>query len=333
MWIGRLWHRHFCLLPFAFCLLPSLMRLVFLGTPAFAVPTLEAVAKRHDVLSAVTQPDRPKGRGQELSSSPVKQAAQRLNLPVYQPERIRRPEVHAHLASLAPEIMVVVGYGQIIPQSMIDLAPRGIVNVHASLLPKYRGAAPIQWAIANGETRTGVTTMQINAGLDTGDILLARETEIGPEETAIQLGERLAIMGAELLVETLDGLDAITPRKQDDPQASFAPILKKEDGAISWSAPAESTHNRVRGFLPWPGAYTSFRGHLLHVWRARVAGERTALAPGCVLAGAGFRVACGSGSVLELLEVQMEGRKRMSAEAFANGQRLRENEMLGETAK
>ncbi|MBZ5591855.1 MAG: methionyl-tRNA formyltransferase [Acidobacteriia bacterium] len=311
------------------------MRLVFLGTPAFAVPTLEAVAAGHDVLSVVTQPDRPKGRGQELSPSPVKQAAERLGLPVYQPERIRRPEAHAYLASLAPDIMVVVGYGQIIPQSVIDLAPRGIVNVHASLLPKYRGAAPIQWAIANGETRTGVTTMQINAGLDTGDILLARETEIGLEETAIELGERLATMGAQLLVDTLDGLVryAITPRKQDDSQASFAPILKKEDGAISWTEPAGAIRNRIRGFLPWPGAYTSFRGHLLHIWRARVAENRTALAPGHVLAGAELRVACGSGSVLQLFEVQMEGRKRMSAGAFANGQRLRENEILGEQRK
>ena len=308
------------------------MRLVFLGTPAFAVPTLEALAARHDVVSVVTQPDRPKGRGQELSASPVKQTAQRLGLPVYQPERIRRPEAQAHIVSLSPEIMVVVGYGQIIPQSVIDIAPRGIVNVHASLLPKYRGAAPIQWAIVNGETHTGVTTMQINAGLDTGDILLARETQIGPEETAIELGERLAVMGAELLVETLDGLaqGAITPRPQDDGQASLAPILKKEDGAISWAAAAGAIHNLVRGLLPWPAAYTAFRGQLLHVWRARVGGEKTSLAPGQVLSGAGFRVACGSGSVLQLVEVQMEGRKRMSADAFANGQRLRENEILGE---
>jgi len=308
------------------------MHLIFLGTPAFAVPTLEAVARKHEVISVVTQPDRPKGRGQELAASPVKQAAVRLGLPVYQPERIRRPEAQAHLAALAPEIMIVVGYGQIIPQSVIDMAPRGIVNVHASLLPKYRGAAPIQWAIVNGETRTGVTTMQINAGLDTGDILLQRETEIGPEETALELGERLAVMGAELLIETLDGLacGAITPRRQDDNLASHAPILKKEDGAISWNQPVLAIHNRVRGLLPWPGAHTRFRGQLLHIWRARVEGDRTALAPGQVLAGPRFRIACGEGGVLDLLEVQMEGRKRMSGEAFANGQRLRENEILGE---
>ena len=308
------------------------MRLIFLGTPAFAVPTLEAVAQKHEVISVISQPDRPKGRGQELAASPVKQAAVRLGLSVYQPERIRRPESQAHLAALAPEIMIVVGYGQIIPQSVIDIAPRGIVNVHASLLPKYRGAAPIQWAIVNGETRTGVTTMQINAGLDTGDILLERETEIGPDETAVELGERLASMGAELLIETLDGLarGAIKPERQDDAQAFHAPILKKEDGAISWSEPARAIHNRVRGMLPWPGAHTRFRGQLLHVWRARVAGDRTSLAAGQVLIGPRFRVACGDGGVLELLEVQMEGRKRMSGEAFANGQRLSEKDILGE---
>ena len=308
------------------------MRLIFLGTPAFAVPTLEAVAQKHDVISVITQPDRPKGRGQELAASPVKRAAERLGLPVYQPERIKRPEAQAQLAVLAPEVMVVVGYGQIIPQAVIDTAPRGIVNVHASLLPKYRGAAPVQWAIVNGETRTGVTTMQINAGLDTGDILLDRETDIGPEETAVELGERLSLMGAELLIETLDGFarGAITPRKQDDAQASYAPILKKEDGAISWGEPAGAIHNRVRGLLPWPGAYTRFRGQLLHIWRALVGRDGTSLAPCQVLAGPGFRVTCGDGGVLELLEVQMEGRKRMSGEAFANGQRLSEKDILGE---
>lgn len=301
------------------------MRLIFLGTPAFAVPTLEAVARTHDVVAVVTQPDRPKGRSQDLAASPVKQASLRMGLPVYQPERIKRPEAHAHLLSLQPEIMVVVGYGQIIPQSMIDIAPRGIINVHASLLPKYRGAAPIQWAIVNGDTRTGVTTMQINAGLDTGDILLARETEIGPDETAIELGERLSVMGAELLIETLDGLfrNVIRPRKQDDALASLAPILKKQDGEIDWKQPAAAIHNRVRGLLPWPGAHTRFRGQLLHIWRARMAPQGTPPAPGRV-------VACGDGRMLELLEVQLEGRKRMSAEAFANGQRITNNDILGE---
>ncbi len=186
-----------------------------------------------------------------------------------------------------------MGYGQIIPQSVIDLAPRGILNVHASLLPKYRGAAPIQWAIANGETRTGVTTMQINAGLDTGDILLQAETAIGPEENAVELGERLAPLGADLLVETLARLarGAIQPRKQDDALATYAPILKKEDGKIDWSAPATVIHNQVRGLLPWPGAHTRFRGQSLHIWRARVASETTALTAGQILPGTPVRVA------------------------------------------
>jgi methionyl-tRNA formyltransferase len=308
------------------------VEVVFLGTPAFSAPTLRALAAAHDVILVVTQPDRPKGRGHEFSSSPVKQAAIDLEIPVYQPERIRRPEAQARLAALKPEIMVVVGYGQILPQSVIDIAPRGIVNVHASLLPKYRGAAPIQWAVANGETHTGVTTMQINAGLDTGDIMLAQETEIGPEETAIELGERLALIGAKLLVETLDGMSrgVIAPRKQDDAQASFAPILKREDGAIKWTAPAVTIHNRIRGLLPWPGAHTLFRGQSLHIWRARVTKDRTALRPGSVMAGVGFRVAAGDGGILELLEVQLEGRRRLAAEAFVNGQRLNENEVLGE---
>ncbi len=311
------------------------MEVIFLGTPAFAVPALETVTKTHNVTLVVTQPDRPKGRGRELAASPVKLAATRLGLPVYQPERIRRPEAQARLASLKPEIMVVVGYGQIIPQSVIDIAPRGIVNVHASLLPKYRGAAPIQWAVVNGETRTGVTTMQINAGLDTGDILLLRETDIGPEETAVELSDRLATMGAGLLMETLDGLarGTIESQKQDDAKASVAPILKKEDGAIRWTEPATAIHNRVRGLLPWPGTYTHFRGQLLHVWRARIIGHHTALSPGCVTAGPGFRAACGDGAVLELTEVQLEGRKRMGGDAFANGQRLSQNDILGEQPK
>jgi len=311
------------------------VEVIFLGTPAFAVPTLDSLAQSHRVQLVVTQPDRPKGRGQALTASPVKQTAIRLGLPVFQPERIRRPEAQARLAELKPDIMVVVGYGQIIPQSVIDIPPRGIVNVHASLLPKYRGAAPIQWAIVNGEKITGVTTMQINAGLDTGDILLARETDIDPDETAVELSERLARMGAELLIATLDGLGraAIAPRKQDESQASLAPILKKEDGALDWSQPAAAIHNRVRGLLPWPGGHTRFRGQLLHVWRSRTTTDRTSALPGRVVTGPGVRVACGDGSVLDLVELQLEGRKRMNAGAFANGQRLGENDILGEQSQ
>ncbi len=311
------------------------MRLVFLGTPAFAVPTLDRLVEAgHQVLAVLTQPDRPRGRGRETSAAPVKQAALQHGLAVYQPERVRRPEVVEYLRGLAPDAMVVVGYGQIIPQSVIDIAPCGILNVHASLLPKYRGAAPVQWAVAQGETRTGVTIMQIDAGLDTGDILRTAEADIGPEENAIELGGRLAVMGAGLLVETLEdsAARAIQPRKQDSAQATYAPILKKEDGRIDWRQAAAAIHNRVRGFQPWPGGYTSFRGQTLNIWRSRVAGVPSAAgsaSPGSFVSLKPPIVAAGEGA-LELVEVQLEGRKRLSAADFANGQRLKENEILGD---
>jgi methionyl-tRNA formyltransferase len=310
------------------------MRLIFLGTPAFAVPALERIVEAgHSVLSVVTQPDRPRGRGQNAAASPVKQAALRLNLPVYQPERVRRPESVEFLRALPVDAMVVVGYGQIIPQSIIDMAPLGIINVHGSLLPQYRGAGPIQWAILNGETRTGVTTMRIDAGLDTGDMLLQAETEIGPEEDAIELGQRLAVMGADLLVETLAGLAAgrIAAEKQDHTKATYAPLLKKEDGQIDWTRDARAIHDQVRGLQPWPGASTTFRGRPLHVWKSRTWNEEASqgFAPGTLAKLKPPVVKCGSGW-LELVEVQLEGRKRIPAVDFANGQRLTENESLGE---
>jgi methionyl-tRNA formyltransferase len=310
------------------------MRLAFLGTPEFAVPSLEAlVAAGHDVAAVLTQPDRPKGRGQQLSTPPVKLAALRLGLPVFQPERVRRPEAIQFLASLDTEVMVVVGYGQIIPQAIIDLPRFGIINVHGSLLPKYRGAAPIQWAVANGETITGVTTMRIDTGLDTGDMLLKWETPIGPDETSVELGERLAVAGAALLVETLRRIEAgtITPEPQDSSAATYAPILKKEDGRIDWNWPATVIHNRVRGFQPWPGAYTGFRGERLYIWRSRVAPERDLGPPGTLHPQRRrLFAACGDGTALECLELQLEGRKRTPADAFLNGQRVRDNETLGE---
>jgi methionyl-tRNA formyltransferase len=305
------------------------MNLIFLGTPTFAVPTLEAiVAAGHLVLAVFTQPDRPKGRGGQVAASPVKETALRLGLAVYQPERVRRPEIVEQMKQLNPDAMVVVGYGQIIPQSIIDIPRHGIINVHASLLPKYRGAAPIQWAIANGEKRTGVTTMRIDAGLDTGDMLLKWETEIGPEENALELSERLAIAGAQLLIRTLR--EDPTPRKQDAAEATFAPILKKEDGLIDWNWPAEKIHNRVRGFLPWPGVYSSFRDQGFHIWRACVAQEPGSGTPGRLRPiKKRLVIDCGAETVLEAIEVQIEGRKRISAEAFLNGHRLNENETLG----
>jgi methionyl-tRNA formyltransferase len=306
--------------------------LIFLGTPAFAVPTLEKIIEAgHTVLMVISQPDRPKGRSQMLAASPVKEAALRHGLPVYQPERIRRPEAVARLAELRTDAMVVVGYGQIIPQSIIDQPRYGIINVHGSLLPKYRGAAPIQWAIVNGETVTGVTTMRIDAGLDTGDMLLRAETPIGSAETAIDLGNRLAVMGADLLIATLARLETIVCEKQDGLQATYAPILKKEDGLIDWRSPAQAIHNRVRGLLPWPGAYTRFRGQTLHIWKTQ---DRFPAMPGSAgklaHAAKSLRVVCGDGCSLEVLELQLEGKKRMSGEAFANGQRLQENESFGD---
>ncbi len=307
------------------------MRLVFLGTPEFAVPSLEAVARAgHEVRAVYTQPDRPKGRGGALAAPPVKEAALRMGLEVRQPARVKKPEVVEELRAEGAEAMVVVGYGQIIPQTILDLPRLGIINVHASLLPKYRGAAPIQWAIANGERVTGVTTMRIDAGLDTGEMLMKRETGIGPEETAVELGARLAGMGAELLVETLEGIEKGTLKgeAQNGAEATLAPILRKEDGRIDWSWEAGKIHNRLRGFQPWPGAYTVFRGQHLQIWRAHPVDEP--LEPGrMVWRGRRLLAGCGAGTALEIEEVQMEGRKRMAAAAFANGVHVAENEILG----
>jgi methionyl-tRNA formyltransferase len=304
------------------------MRLIFMGTPAFAVPSLEGiVAAGHEVVAVFTQPDRPQGRSLHVAMPPVKEAALRLGLAVHQPERVRRPEVVEQLRAMAPEAMVVVGYGQIIPKTILDIPPLGIVNVHASLLPKYRGAAPVQWAIARGETRTGVTTMRINEGLDTGDMLLKWETGIGAEETAVELGERLAAAGAGLLLRTLAELPSITPQPQDDSQASYAPVLKKEDGKIDWRLPAREILNRIRGFVPWPGAYGFLRGQRFHVWKA--AAREVALPPGALRAiNSKLYAGCGDGSSIELREVQLEGKKRMQAAAFLNGFTIAADEAL-----
>jgi methionyl-tRNA formyltransferase len=305
------------------------MRVVYLGTPDFAVPTLVRILSAgHEVVLVVTQPDRPKGRGRTLAASPVKQCALEHGLEVFQPERVRRPESYERLAACRADVMVVVGYGQIIQQSIIDLPPHGIINVHASLLPKYRGAAPVQWAIARGEAITGVTTMRIDAGLDTGDMLLKAETSIGPDENAIELGSRLAVTGADLLVETLARIDSIVPEKQNHDDATLAPILKKEDGRIDWSQPAQVIHNRIRGFQPWPGGYTHFRGQTLNIWKSRI--RDASAAPGTLKrSGRSLLAGCGTGSI-ELIEVQLEGKKRIGGEAFANGQRLADTEALGD---
>ena len=308
------------------------MRIVFMGTPEFAVPTLERVVLAgHSVPLVLTQPDRPKGRGGRLSTSPVKEAALRLGLAVYQPERVRRPESLELLRTLDADAMVVVGYGQIIPQSIIDLPHHGIINVHASLLPRYRGAAPLQWAVANGEKMTGVTTMRINAGLDTGDMLMKYETAIDAEEDAIQLGVRLSIAGAALLVETLDALEAgtIRPVPQNDAEATLAPILKKEDGLVDWSAPAAAIADHARGFLPWPGAWTWFRGQVFHIWKARPGDLGDGPVGALIADRKRLLVQCGAHTRLELIEVQQEGRKRMNGDAFLNGLHSGDNDILG----
>ncbi|HTR65083.1 MAG TPA: methionyl-tRNA formyltransferase [Terriglobales bacterium] len=310
---------------------PSL-NLVFCGTPRFAVPTLEKLMEAgFPVKLVVTQPDRPRGRGMELAFSPVKQCAIALNLPVAQPDKIRNnAEFQRQLEAIRPDAIIVVGYGRIIPQWMLDLPPLGNINVHASLLPKYRGAAPIQWAIANGESVTGVTTMKIDAGLDTGNILLQRETTIRPDDTSETLAPQLAAMGADLLVETLHGLQTgtIQPHPQDNSRATLAPILKKEDGRIDFRRTAQEIYNRLRGFRPWPGAFTTFRGKNLQVWDAAVAQRQ--IPPGTLLVeGDSLFAGCSTGA-LELREVQPEGKKRMPARDFIHGYRPQTGEKLGE---
>jgi methionyl-tRNA formyltransferase len=312
--------------------LPSSLNLIFCGTPEFAVPTLsKLVSAGFEVQLVVTQPDRPKGRGLELVASPVKRRALELGLPIAQPERIKNnDDFRNQLTHLRPDAIIVVGYGRIIPQWMLDLPPLGNINLHASLLPKYRGAAPIQWAIARGETVTGVTTMKIDAGLDTGDILLQRETAIGRDDTAETLAPKLATLGADLTVETLRQLrdGTIRPRPQNNAEATLAPILKKEDGLIDFSRSAGEILNRLRGFQPWPGAYTKFRGKNLQVWKAIAAAQ--SLPPGQLhLEGERLLLGCGHSTAIELIELQIEGKKRSSAAEFIRGYRPRAGEVLG----
>ncbi len=310
------------------------MRLVFCGTPQFAVPSLEAlVAAGHDVQLVVTQPDRPRGRGMEMTASPVKQSALRLQLPITQPEKIKKnEEFQSRLAQIQPDAIIVVGYGRIIPPWMLHLPRFGNINVHGSLLPKYRGAAPIQWAIANGEAVTGVTTMHLDEGLDTGDILLKRELAIAPDDTAVTLAPRLAELGASLLIETLTEVQQglIDPVPQDDSLATLAPILKKEDGLVDFQRSASETHDRLRGFQPWPGSYTSFRGKNLKFIAVRPGSEPADLPSGelRVIADKLF-VGCGHGTSLELLQVQPEGKKVISARDFISGYRPALRERLG----
>jgi methionyl-tRNA formyltransferase len=302
------------------------MRIVFCGTPEFAVPTLKLLltSPEFEVTGVISQPDRARGRGHEVSPGAVKEAAHTAKVPLYQPEKINSNDSLLWLQQTAPEAVVIIAYGQIISKSLIAVPRIGWINLHASLLPKYRGAAPINWAIANGESRTGLTTMRIDAGMDTGEILLQQEVSIGPSETAPELAARMAQAGAPLVKQSLLGLQSgsIVPRPQEHSGATYAPRLKREDGRILWKMTAREICNRIRGFAPWPGAYTLFRGRICHVWGEPVP-ETTSAPPSRILrSGASIRVACGGGTLLGLDAVKLEGGKRVSALEFANGIRM-----------
>lgn len=313
------------------------MRLVFCGTPQFAVPTLEALLQAgHRVELVLSQPDRASGRGLEVQISPVKRYAEQKGLALAQPDKIRNnPDLQQRLGEISPDAIIIVAYGRLIPPWMLTLPRYGNLNVHGSLLPKYRGAAPIQWAVANGETETGITTMRIDAGLDTGDTLLQQRVPILPQQTAVELSPVLAAVGAELMVRTLAGLEqgTIQATQQDSTQATLAPILQREDGRIDWSRTAQQIFDRWRGFQPWPGAFTSFRGKkwILHVMQVTVDAAGLGAAPGTLRqAGNRLLVACGEGTWLDLLELQLEGRRRIPVEAFLHGFSFADGERLGE---
>jgi methionyl-tRNA formyltransferase len=312
------------------------LRIVFCGTPEFAVPSLRRLLgdPAFTVEAVVTQPDRPRGRGQEVSASPVKQRAIEAGIRVYQPEKIKTEESLGFFTRLAPDAVVIIAYGQIISAKLIAIPRLGWINLHGSLLPKYRGAAPIAWAVANGETVTGLMTMQIDAGMDTGPMLLRREIEIGADETAPELASRMAEAGAPLIAETLVKLESgeIRAAPQDSSQATYAPMLEKEQGRIDWSLSARQIYNRMRGFAPWPGGYTAFRGQTCQIWgRSPIeASPPDAAETGTLVAvGDEFEVVCGEGSRLRLETVQIEGRKRVTAREFANGARLKPGERFG----
>lgn len=298
------------------------MRIVFMGTPEFAVPSLEALVKAEQVVGIVTQPDRPKGRGQVLTPSPVKLIAQREHIPILQPTKMKDPDFLAALAAWKPDLIAVAAFGRILPPVILSLPPKGCINVHGSLLPKYRGAGPIQWAIINGETETGITTMLMDEGMDTGAMLLQEKISIDPDDTAGSLSPRLAEVGGRLLVETIAKLKAgtLVPRSQDPGQATLAPLLKKEDGAIDWTLPARTIGNRIRGLTPWPGAYTFLKADRWVIWRAVATNHTTSLAPGLVEAVTkdAIHVATGQG-ILAINELQPANSRRMPVAQYLAG--------------
>ena len=309
------------------------LRIVFMGTPEFAVPSLEALhAAGHQLPLVVTQPDRPRGRGRRPAPPAVKTAAQKLGLDVLQPETVRDDTLARRLKAQNPDLLVVIAFGHILPQTVLDIPVRGAVNLHASLLPRYRGPAPIQWAIINREVVTGVTTMFMDAGMDTGDILKTAATKILPDDTSSSLHDRLADIGADVLLVTLDGLSAgdLEPVAQNEDEASYAPMLKKGDGRIDWYRPAIDIEAHIRGVTPWPGAFTMIEGRRLKVFRALPLVDDHGTVPGTILdcSGSTLQVACGQGT-LSLLEVQGESGKRMPVDAFLRGRCLLAGSKLG----
>ncbi len=300
------------------------MKIVYMGTPDFAVPVLKSLLQsEHQVAAVVTQPDKPKGRGKAMQFPPVKECAVTAGIPVYQPVRIKgNAEFFAQLQEIAPDCIVVAAFGQILPQEVLDLPRYGCVNVHASLLPSYRGAAPIQWSILNGEEKTGVTTMQMNAGLDTGDMLLKVEVELAPDETGESLHDKLAALGGPLLLETLAGLEAgtITPEKQNDSLSSYASMLRKDMGKIDWQKSAVEIERLIRGLNAWPSAYTRLAERTLKIWAAEVLAQESGQQPGTIVEAENGRwvIQTGDGQLL-LKEVQLEGKKRMAVDAFLRG--------------
>lgn len=315
------------------------MRLVFMGTPAAAIPSLQKLLENgHEIAAVYTQPDRPAGRGKKLTAPPIKEFAAGHDLPVYQPTRIKTAEAAEQFRSFGADAAIVVAYGRILPESFLSAFPRGAINVHFSLLPRFRGAAPVNWAIVHGESVTGVTTMQMDRGLDTGDILLQSETRIGENENAVELMDRLAVVGADLLSETLRRLDEIEPRRQNEAEATLAPIMKKEDGLISWMLDAAEISNRVRGFQPFPTAFTFYRDNKLTIRKAceisppETPGEPFGSpGPGQVLkAGGGeLLIACGAKTILSIDELQLQGKRSLPVRDFLNGTKMEVGEKLG----
>ena len=309
------------------------MKIVFMGTPHAAVASLARLMEDgHEVAAVYTQPDKPAGRGNKILFSPVKRFAVDHGLAVFQPSKVRTTEALDEFRSHKADVAVVVAYGRILPEPFLTSFSMGAINLHFSLLPKYRGAAPVNWAIVHGEKASGVTTMQMDAGLDTGPILMQSETEIGENETAIELMQKLSVLGADLLSETLANFETITPRPQNELEASLAPIMKKEDGLISWMLNARDISNRVRGFQPFPTAFTYFRGKKLTVWTSTVVeSSHELLHPGEVMEATSdrFLVFCGGDSVLQINELQLEGKRRMNTRDFINGVRPQVGEVLG----